>query len=345
MPARIGVGLVGFGMAGRVFHAPLLESLPDFELRAIVDQQPADPARSYPEVPVVHSLDAVLDDDQIELVIVATPNATHSALAVRALRADRHVVIEKPMAPTSRDADRLIGLAAAQRRILTVFHSRRWDDDYLTVREVIAAGHLGRVERYIARFEFFARPVADDWRRRPGPGSGLLCDVGSHLIDQALDLFGRPRSVSARLHAIDSRPVDAFVVLLDIAGVEVLLLGSERTALPGPTFEVHGTSGSLVVDGGRDGQEGRLSVGRTRPGRGERPALARLARTGPGPVNVRRVRRERGDYGQFYVALAQAIRTGAAPPVTAAAARDVIRVIEACERSDRIGRAIRVTED
>jgi len=338
----IGVGLVGFGIAGRVFHSPLLTSLPEFDLRVVADRRDPGIRERLPHVRVAPDLTSLLRDDAVELVIIATPNATHARLATHALRSGRHVVVDKPFTPTVREADRLIALARSTGRVLSVFHSRRWDDDFQTVREVVSSGRLGRVRRYIARFEFLAHPVADDWRRTPGPGSGLLFDVGSHLIDQAVALFGLPRAVTARLTAADGRPDHAFVLLLDHGDVEVILLGSERTVLAGPTFEVHGEYGSLVVEGGRDGQERVLDAG-LGPFAPIGPAApARLVRQTGRATTVASVPRASTTYASYYRALARAIRDGIDPPVTAEAARDTIRVIEAAHRSARTGRTVQL---
>jgi scyllo-inositol 2-dehydrogenase (NADP+) len=339
---RIGVGLVGFGMAGRVFHAPLLANLPDYELCVVADPRGEllDPA---PAVPVVPDLATLLMNEAVDLVVVATPNATHAALAAQAIRAGKHVVVDKPFTPTATEADLLIELARTHGRVLSVFHNRRWDDDYRTVCEVIASGALGRVERYVARFEFAARRPTGTWRATPGPGSGLLFDVGSHLIDQAVNLFGMPETVTAVLQHADGQADHAFVVHLAYRRAEVVLLGSEGTLLPGPTFEVHGDAGSLVVEGGRDGQERRLDAG-LGPWATAEPAMpSRLARLENGSVTVELIPRVTANYASYYEALAGSIRIGSSLPVTASEGRNVVRVIEAAHRSSETLRAVRLS--
>jgi scyllo-inositol 2-dehydrogenase (NADP+) len=337
----IAVGIAGYGTAGRNLHAPLLGGSDAYRVRVVADPRVPEVADRLPGVRVVGTLDQLLDDPDVELVIIATPNASHGPLVAQALRAGRDVVVDKPFVPTIREADRLIDIAERSGRLLSVFHSRRWDDDFLTVTDVLLRGQLGPVHRYVARFEFLNRgPVpVDDWRRTPGPGSGLLYDVGSHMIDHVISLLGVPEIVFARLSADAGRPEHGFALVLEVAGTEVVLLGSERTALPGPTFEVHGQHGSLVVDGPRDGQEAILAAGSGPPGPGGEavPARLRLA----GDAAPRPIPRSPGDYGTYYRLLARAIRRGGPPPVTADSARAVIAVIEAAHRSARSGRVAR----
>ncbi|HYO70808.1 MAG TPA: Gfo/Idh/MocA family oxidoreductase, partial [Archangium sp.] len=189
MTAPLRTGLLGYGLSGARFHAPLLAAEPAFTLAAVATRKASEVARDWPGVRVL-SQDELLTDPSLELVIIATPNDSHAALAERALLAGKHVVVEKPFTLDSAEALRLDALARERGRCLTVFHNRRWDGDFLTVRQLLEQGRLGRLFSFESHFDRFRPQVKARWKEDDVPGGGTLWDLGSHLIDQALQLFG-----------------------------------------------------------------------------------------------------------------------------------------------------------
>ncbi|MGH3972453.1 MAG: Gfo/Idh/MocA family oxidoreductase, partial [Pseudonocardiaceae bacterium] len=257
-----GVGLVGYGTSGSVLHAPLIGAERRLRLRAVASRYPDRVHRDLPSMPVVPTADQMLEDPAVELVVIAAPNAVHYQLARCALLAGRHVVVDKPFVVTSAEADELIGLASQRDRCLTVFHQRRWDSDFLTVQRCVRNGLLGRVSTYIARYDRF-RP---DLGSQDQPSSGVLYDLGSHLIDQALHLFGLPQTILADVFAQRPGAVadDYFHLVLGYGQLRVILHAGSLVRAPGPRFEVHGDEGSFVSLG-IDGQIAALLAGK-RPG-------------------------------------------------------------------------------
>jgi predicted dehydrogenase len=257
------VGLVGFGFAGKVFHAPVIRAVEGLRLAAIV-QRHGDPDPKYPDVEFVRSVDELLTR-KIDLVVVATPNTSHHPIAKQALLAGRHVVVDKPFTTTLAEAEDLVQLAKQQRRIVTVYQDRRYTGDFETVQKVVAEGGLGRVVSYESHFDRFRpeqKPKA--WREEPLPGSGVWFDIGPHLFDQALLLFGIPEAIEAdiRIERDGGRIDDAFDVTLHYRSVRAVLRASMLRPPVGPTWVVNGTRGSFVKYG-MDPQEGALKEGRT----------------------------------------------------------------------------------
>jgi len=259
----LNVGLVGFGFAGKTFHAPVIRVVPGLRLTAIVRRGgPPDPG--YPDVEFVRSVDELLTR-AIDLVVIATPNPSHHPIAKQCLLAGRHVVIDKPFTTTVAEAEELVHLGAAKRRILSAYQNRRYVGDFVTLRRLLSEGVLGRVAVYESHFDRFRpelRPAA--WREQSQPGSGVWFDLGAHLLDQALVLFGTPDAISAdiRVEREGGATDDAFDVTLHYPHMRALLRASMLAASPGPTFTVHGTHGSFVKFG-FDPQEAALKSGRT----------------------------------------------------------------------------------
>lgn len=352
MPSRrVRVAVIGFGLGGRVFHAPLVAARPDMELVSIVT---ADPGRRqqarqrHPEARLLDRADALWEAaGDHDLVVVTTPNRSHVPLTAAALGAGLAVVVDKPMAPTAAEGQRLVDEAAARGLLLTVFQNRRWDGDFLTVRRLVADGAVGPVVRFESRFERW-RPErrVGAWRERGGPeGGGLLLDLGSHLVDQAMVLFGPPAAVYAELDR--RRPGaevddDCFVALEHAGGVRSHLWASSVARLPGPRFRVLGLRGAYEKCG-LDPQEAALAAG-------ERPAGPQWGREpedrwgtlGDGE-GERRVETLPGDYPAFYAGVARALLDGGAPPVDPRDAVAGLRVLEAAARSAAT-RAVVVTD-
>jgi scyllo-inositol 2-dehydrogenase (NADP+) len=323
----IGVGLVGYGLGGSVFHAPLIEAEPRLRLHAVVTSRAEQVRRERPEVRVVSSAEELLADPAVELVVVAAPNAVHHALAAAALRAGRHVVVDKPFTLSTADADELLTLAGAADRRLSVFHNRRWDGDFLTVRRLLEAGTLGEVAELVSRYDRFRPAPRGSWKEQAVPGSGVLWDLGPHLVDQAVVLFGLPETVWADVGT--QRPgveaADYVHLVLGYGRRRVLLHAGMLVRDPGPRFEVHGDRGSFVSWGV------------------DRPEVDATLTTEVAGLELRgRLAGVPADHGAFYAAMAAAVAGEGPVPVPAAEARDVVAVLELALRSSREGRVVQV---
>jgi predicted dehydrogenase len=332
------VALVGYGYSGRVLHAPLIAATPGLRLAAVVVRRPELPRD--PPAPV-RALEAVLDDAAIALVVVTAPTADHAELAARALERGKHVVVEKPLAATADEAVALVRLARARGRMLAVFHNRRWDADFLTLQALVRAGRLGPVRHFEARWSRFRPEVRDRWRERPGPGAGIWFDLGSHLADQMLELFGPPAWVQAELAAQrdGSSAADYMHAVFGYAsGLRAVLHGSSLAPGPEPRFLVHGEAASWVK-WGLDPQEVALQR-RHRPGGAgwgldERPGRLFLAdgAEGAGPNLA-------GDWTAFYAGVREALDRGTDAPVAGEAGAEVVRLLEVAAESAAAGRRL-----
>ncbi|KAA0120973.1 oxidoreductase [Methylobacterium sp. P1-11] len=340
---RIRVGLIGYGYSGRTFHAPLIGSVADLDLRLVGSGAPARVLADLPDVAVAADPVAVATSEAVDLVVIATPNDTHAPLAQAALAAGKHVVVDKPFTLDLAEARSLADAARRGGRLLRVFHNRRWDSDYLTIRQAIAEGRVGRVRHFESHFDRFRPEVRARWREGPGPGSGIWYDLGPHLVDQALQLFGLPERVSAHLARLrpGAQTDDWAHAVLDYPGLRVVLHASMLVAGGSPRFLVHGEAGSLVKHRS-DIQEQQLLAG-LKPGAagwGEDPdgpeihdATGRVARA---PALA-------GDQRGFYRAIAEAI---ARAPVDQTGALEAVRVtacIEAALTAARTGIAVGLT--
>jgi predicted dehydrogenase len=259
----LNVGLVGFGFAGKVFHVPVIRAVEGLRLTTIVQRRGA-PDPRYPDVEFVGSVDELLTR-AIDLIIIATPNTSHHPIARQCLLAGRHLVVDKPFTTTVAEAQDLIQLGAEKRRVLSVYQNRRYVGDFVTLQKLLSDGALGRVTIFESHFDRFRPdPKPGAWRERPQPGSGLWFDLGAHLLDQALLLFGIPQAISAdiRIERAAAAADDAFDVTLHYPHMRALLRASMLASSPGPTFAVHGTKGSFIKYG-LDPQEEALKAGRT----------------------------------------------------------------------------------
>jgi scyllo-inositol 2-dehydrogenase (NADP+) len=246
----IDVGVVGFGLAGKFFHAQVIHAVPGFRIAAVLQRQGNEAATIYPEARVVRSLDGLLAIDSIRVVVIASPNQTHFPFAKRCLEAGRDVVVDKPFTSTVAEAVELFRIAKEQGRLLTVFHSRRFDADFQGLREFLPKGDLGRIVRFESHYDRF-RPAGKPgaWRELPGPGSGILFDLGPHMIDHALMLFGRPAAISAdvRRERDNALTDDAFEVSLEYPlNMRAELSATMLSMAPRPRFVVLGTKGTFV---------------------------------------------------------------------------------------------------
>jgi len=316
----IRVGLIGFGLGGYAFHAPMIRGVQGMELACVLERHTNNATARYPEVRIARNLDEMLSDKSINLVVVTTPNDTHYSYAKASLEAGRHVVVDKPMAPTMAEAEELVRLAAERKLLISVYQDRRWDGAFLTVKKLIQSGALGEVAEYESRFDRFrleAKPGA--WREKPDfPAAGVLWDLGPHVIDGALVLFGQPESVcAAALCQRESAVVDdAFDVIFQYPRLRASLRARIIAYAPSHHLLVLGTEGSFVKYG-MDPQEEILRSPKYPDGLdwGKDWGLeaekhwGTLTRVGETPRKIQTVR---GDYRGFYVNMRAAIEEGLA---------------------------------
>jgi predicted dehydrogenase len=328
-PAR--VALIGYGLAGRVFHAPMIAAVEGLQLAAIVSSRRAEIEKYWPGVAVCASPEEVFSDPFIDLVVVATPNDSHFALAARALEAGKHVVIDKPFALAAAEAREL--MARARGRILSVFHNRRWDSDFLTLKKLIGEGALGEVVYFESHFDRFRLQPKGGWREGAGPATGIWYDLGSHLLDQALQLFGPPLGIAADLAAqrAGAAATDYFRVQLRYDKLRVVLTGSALAPACDLRFLVHGSRASFIKHG-LDTQEGFLAAG-GKPDDGAfgaDPLPGRLILPGGAEKAVDALR---GDYRAYYRGIRDTLLGMAPLPVLAGEALAVMTYLEAGEES------------
>ncbi len=343
---RMSAGIIGFGLAGRHFHTPLL-SAAGIAIRAVVSSQHDVVGGVLPDARICGSTGELLDRNDIDLVVIATPNDLHADQARAALLARKHVVVDKPLCLRAAQADELIALAAAQRRMLAVFQNRRWDGDFLTIKQLIETGRLGTLNAFHARWDRFRPSVADRWREQAIEGSGVLYDLGAHLIDQALCLFGLPDWIQADVFVQRPGAVanDGFEILLGQGATRITLGVSSLIADGGPRYHVHGTRGSFVKSG-LDVQEPQLRSGMrasdTTFGIEPETQWGTLTDGASGRREV--IASERGQWTEFYAQVRTCIEQDAAPPVSATDGREVIRMIEAAMESSASGRRVELSE-
>ncbi|MES2337025.1 MAG: oxidoreductase [Pseudomonadota bacterium] len=327
----IGVGLIGYGLGGRAFHAPYVGVTPGMSLRAVVSRDAAKVHADLPQVHVVPDVAALLAEPGIDLVVVSSPDELHAEHAAAAIRAGRHVLIDKPFATKLSDAYMLADLAADSGVMLTAFQNRRWDADFLTLRGIIDDGLLGEVVQLESRFDRWRPGIAPTWKDARAGGSWL--DLGPHLVDQALVLFGRPQAVTADLAALrdGAAAPDWFHVVLRYPDRRVILQSSKLVADHGLRFAVHGTRGSWIKHG-IDPQEAATVAGRVPEGRdwGRDPVDGLF--TGADGMSAP-LPNVAGDYRRFWTALASAIRGTGANPVPASDAIATMEVLDAGLRS------------
>jgi predicted dehydrogenase len=333
--APLAVGLVGYGYAGKTFHAPLIAAVPDLRLAAVASSDAAKVHADWPGVAVHASAAELVARDDLDLVVIATPNDTHYPLARAALLAGRHVVVDKPFTVALADARELVELARRRERVLSVFHNRRWDGDFLTLRRLLADGGLGRVVEMNSRHDRFRPEVRRRWRESAGAGAGLWFDLGPHLVDQALQLFGRPRAITLALDRVRDGALadDWFHAHLRYERLHVHLHAGMLVAAAAPRFAVHGTLGSFVKQG-LDAQEDALKAGvrpawPPQPGWGVDPGRAlRVTPAGAGAAVTQPVAMLPGAHQAYYAGVAAAVRGTGPNPVPADEALDVMALIE-----------------
>ncbi|CAD7377538.1 oxidoreductase [Xanthomonas arboricola] len=341
MPKPFNLAVVGYGYVGRTFHAPLIAGTPGLALHSVVSSKPQQVQADFPDVTVLADLETALADPALDAVVLATPNQTHAPFALQALAAGKHVLVDKPFALDAAQAREVVAAAAAAGRIVSVFQNRRWDADFLTVRRLIDEGQLGEVVEFHSHFDRFRPQVRDRWRESDIPGAGLWYDLGPHLLDQALQLFGTPQAIGADLQRQrnQARSDDYFHVTLRYPRLRVILHAGSLVADSGLRFAVHGTRGSYLKHG-LDTQEDQLRAGR-RPGTagwGVDPLPGTLTRVDDeGRVHTHQPDTTPGDYRQCYAAFRDALAGAGPAPVSGADAVQVMELLELAQRSAASG--------
>ncbi len=331
MSDNIRVGLIGYGYASKTFHAPLIVGTPGMELAAVSSSDESKVHADWPAMPVVSDPHHLFNDPAIDLIVVPTPNDTHFPLAKAALEAGKHVVVDKPFTVTLSQARELDALAKSRGLLLSVFHNRRWDSDFLTLKNLLADGTLGEVTYFESHFDRFRPQVRNRWREQAGVGSGIWYDLGPHLIDQALNLFGLPVSLTVDLAQLrpGAQATDYFHAVLAYPQRRVVLHGSLLAAAESARYIVHGTRGSYVKYG-LDPQEDRLKSGERLP----QEDWGYDMRDGVLTQAVGEVMTEQtlltipGNYPAYYAAIRDALTGHGENPVPAAQAIQVMELIE-----------------
>jgi predicted dehydrogenase len=337
----IRVGLIGFGFVSKTFHVPLLKATDGYQITTVSSSRPADVKAVLPDVDVVSDPKALATHPDVDLVVVASPNETHVPLAEAAMRAGRNVVVDKPFTITVAEARQLAAVAREKNVLLSVFQNRRWDSDFLTVRDAIRRDLVGKIVLFESRIDRYRPDVRDRWREIPGPGAGLLYDLGPHLIDQTLLLFGIPDSVQATLakQRRGAKTDDFFQLVLRYGEMVATLAAGSLVSGGSARFAVHGDKASVVKQK-PDIQEDQLRAG-VLPGAkdwGLDPDDAVLYEGAT--AGSRALKGARGDQRGYYVALREALLGGAPNPVPPQQGATVMAIIEAGLRSEKDGRRV-----
>jgi len=338
--------IASYGMSGMVFHAPFLHANPKFKLIKVLERTKNKSVEKYPYVMVVKSFEDILNDSEIELVIVNTPDHTHFDLARRALLAGKHVVVEKPFVQKVKEGEALIRISQEKNRILSVFQNRRWDGDFLTVKKIIEDKALGKIVEFEAHFDRFRNYInTGSWREDVSTGTGTVYNLGSHLIDQALVLFGRPPFITADIRILrpGSRIDDYFNIWFDYSDFKVILKSTYLAKEPGAKFTIHGMNGSFVKFG-TDPQEEMLKAGHwpdeNNWGKDSEEFYGKLNTTLNNEDINCNIETIPGNYNAYFENIYEAIRKNKELLVTPEQALEVIRIIEIIFRSHKEKRTI-----
>jgi scyllo-inositol 2-dehydrogenase (NADP+) len=332
----IKAGLIGFGTGGEFFHAPFLNSMPEFELTAVFERTKEKSKEKYPNAQIVRTSKALFSNPEIELIVITTPNDTHFELAKDALNAGKNVVIDKPFVVSTIEADELMNIAKAKNKLLTVYHNRRFHSDFKTLQNIIKENKIGEISEFLACFDRYRPELRPhSWKETPSPGSGILYDLGSHLIDQALVLFGKPISISAdlKMERQGANAIDNFEIQLHYKHHKAILKAGMLVEQPGPIFKLTGAKGSYLKNG-QDPQENLLR-------QGNMPIVSEWAiedEENWGTLNIDgqslKEKPAYSDYRVFYRNVFDVIRNGALPLVQSEEAKEVIYIIEQALKSN-----------
>ena len=347
-PKPISTALLSYGMSGLVFHAPLLKAHSGFDLSTIVQRKSFSAQNRWPNIRIVQRIEDVIQDQAIELVVINTPNETHFDFTRKALETGKHVIVEKPFTVTSKEANDLIELAKEKKKVITVFQSRRWDGDFLTVKKVIENKLIGKLVEFEAHYDRFRNYIEPNtWKEEKAIGTGILYNLGSHMLDQILVLFGMPVEVDARVGI--QRPggqVDDFYdIRLHYKGFHAIVKSSYLVREQGPRYMLHGTEGSFTKYG-TDLQEQALKDGGVPGSPGwavESKEFWGKLNTSIGAVHMEgNIETIPGNYLGFYQNVYEAIREGKPLDVKPEESRDVIKLIEVCYESNQLHKAIKL---
>jgi scyllo-inositol 2-dehydrogenase (NADP+) len=339
MNSIIKVGLVGYGISAKVFHAPFIATNSNFQLVSVVERHKRESKEKFPHVQVVRNIDELLQNDAIDLVVITTPNETHFPYAKAALEAGKHVTLEKPVTTTSQEAKQLMEIASRSGRVLSVYQNRRYVSDFLTIKEILHKKLLGEVhtfEGHYDRYRAEARPQA--WREHALPGSGILFDLGPHLLDQVLYLFGIPNTIAAdiRMQRPHAKVDDYFDLRLDYRFLKVILQAGMLVREPGPRYLIHGTKGSFIK-WGEDPQEALLRAGALPVGDDwgkENEDIYGILNTGSdGNIVREKYISHKGDYAAYYKNLYETIVDGKPVRERIEHGYNTIRLIELANES------------
>jgi len=342
MPRIISTGLIGFGLSGRYFHAPFLHTNPNFRLTKVVERHRNEAQAFDPAIQTVRSHEELLADPDIELVIVSTPNDTHFPYAKAALEAGKHVLIEKPFANTATQARELLDLAQQKGLVAIPYQNRRYDADFLTIQQVFAAGHLGEIVEYEAHFDRYRPEILNSWKELDADGGGNLLNLGPHLVDQAVVLFGAPEAVFGDIRVVRTggKLDDYFDIRLFYSDKRVILKSSLVAAENRLRYLIHGRKASLAKNG-LDIQEETLrkDVLPNTPAWGQEPEAHYATLTSPEDRTV--IPSLAGNYHPFYDNLAAAIRGERPAEITAEQVMTTLRILDLAQESSRTGKVER----
>ncbi len=346
MATPVNAALCSFGMSGVLFHAPFLHVNPGFNLYAVWERTKNLSQQKYPNVKIFRSLEEMLADEQVELVVVNTPSYTHYEFTKKALLAGKHVLVEKPFTSTVAEGKELIELAAKQKKLLTVYQNRRYDSDYKTVKKILSEDWLGKIVEAEIHYDRYRVELSHkQHKEEPVPGAGVLYDLGSHLIDQALQLFGMPQALFADITSVrpHSKVDDYFELIFYYPGCRVRVKSNIIVRHPIPGYVLHGMKGSFIKPK-TDVQEAMLLAGKEPGGMdwGIEPESERglLHTEKDGKIILEQVPSQRGNYGEFYDGVYKSIRENAAPPVDPNDSLQVISIIQAAFKSSAEKRVI-----
>jgi scyllo-inositol 2-dehydrogenase (NADP+) len=337
----IDIGVIGFGLSAKTFHLPFIDASKEFRLTAVCTSKTEQVSEMYPEVATFLTASELVESKSASLIVITTPNDSHFELAKLCLMNGLHVIVEKPMTITSEQSEELISLAQDYGLILSVFHNRRWDGDFVTVKKLISENALGQIKVFESHFDRL-RPIAGKkWREQPGIGTGAWWDLGSHLVDQALVLFGKPTSITATCLPLreNSQSTDYFHVQLHYPTMEVILHSSPYAAGSNVRFTIQGSQGCYIKHG-LDCQEDQLKQGLSPNadhfGQDQTDDYGQLA-TG---TTTKSIPTENGNYGAYYTKMARSITLNEPPPVSAQEGHLVIKVLELGLLSNKESRTI-----
>lgn len=345
MSKTVNTAILGYGKSAKNFHVPLLKSVPGFKVTSVLQRSKDDALDDFENINIARNLKDLLKDDSIDLVIVTTPNHLHYEQAFDCLSADKHVVVEKPFTITTEQSEKLIRLAREKERVLTVFQSRRWDGDYLTLKKIIGGGRLGTLLEFESNYNRFRRLKKEEvWKETEIDGSGILYDLSPHLIDQTLQLFGLPEHIYADIkHQRNGKADDWFRIDLFYSKLKVTLKAGMLVSDPTPRFILRGDQGAYIKYG-MDVQEEQLTSGMLpdQKGWGVEPDSNHgiLYTNVDGYVQEETVETLSGNYADFYNGLRDAIVNKEDPPVDPESAKNVIKIIERAIQSSQQKRAL-----